>query len=267
MPIVPVFMYHHVSPRKDDMITVTPQTFEAQLQHIRHSGYKTVTPDELAAYVSGSGQIPDKSLILSFDDGYLDNYVYAYPLLKQYGLKAVIFLVTGWVDAATASSASSGEIINDYKENPPSHGESKKLIGEGQMHRVIMNWDMVKEAHSSGLVDFQSHTVTHKNCDGAVTSELMSELKGSKETLEKRLDRPCEHLCWPKGRFSLGAVEAAKNVGYKTLYTTQLGVVKQGDDLLALKRIPVKEGAQWFRSRLKVYTSPILSDIYLKIKG
>jgi peptidoglycan/xylan/chitin deacetylase (PgdA/CDA1 family) len=260
-------MYHHVNPKKDDMITVSPQTFEAHLQHRRHSGYKTVTLDELAAFVAGAGQLPDKSVVLSFDDGYLDNYVYAYPLLKQYGLKAVIFLVTGWVDAATAANANTKDITEELKKTAVSHDEGKKLIAQGQFNRVIMNWDMVKEADASGLVDFQSHTVSHKNCDLPVTTELMSELKDSKEALEKNLSKPCRYLCWPKGRFSSGAVEAAKNTGYKALFTTQAGVVKKGDDLLALKRITVKEGAQWFKSRLKVYTSPILSDIYLKIKG
>lgn len=266
MPIIPIFMYHHVNPNRDDMVTVSPDTFEAHLQHIRHAGYKTLSLDDVVSFLSEGGQAPEKSLVLTFDDGYLDNYIYAFPLLKRYGLKATIFAVTGWLDAATEKGVDRDALLEEYKRKPATHDEAKKAIERGDVHRIIMDWTMAREMQEAGVCEFYSHTLTHRNCDALGEDELKAELKGSRDAVERNLNRPCPYLCWPRGRFSQAAVATAKEAGYTGLLTTQLGVVKKGEDPFTLKRIPIKEGAQWFRGRLKVYTSPILSEIYLRMK-
>ncbi len=270
MPIIPVFMYHHVNPNKGDKLTVTPEIFESHLRHIRRAGYRTLFLDEVVGFMQGTiaPSHVDKGVALTFDDGYLDNYIFAYPLLKQYGMKAAIFIVSGWADAASNAPVSDREAAQSgYRKNTPTHGDTKRMIGEGLFHKAVMGWEMIKEADSSGLVRFYSHTASHKNCDEIEGEELMRELKGSKQALEERLKKPCDYLCWPKGRCSTAAVKAAKEAGYKAIFTTEHGVVKDGGDPFEIKRIVVKDGARWFSSRTRIYTSGLLSRFYMKMKG
>jgi len=107
---VPVFMYHHVSPHKGDMVTVAPDVFEAQMRFLAEAGYKTLRADEIVDYAAtpalhssplGGERMIRGTVAITFDDGYLDNYIYAFPVLKKYNIKATIFLVTDWVERSS----------------------------------------------------------------------------------------------------------------------------------------------------------------------
>ncbi|MEK6540213.1 MAG: polysaccharide deacetylase family protein, partial [Deltaproteobacteria bacterium] len=235
---IPVFMYHHVSPHKGDMVTVTPDVFEAQMRFLAEAGYKTLSADEIVDYAVtpaphssplGGERMIRGTVAITFDDGYLDNYIYAFPVLKKYNIKATIFLVTDWVEEASVhtvrsqeSGVRSGEII------VPSHNEGKTFVASGQAKKVIMNWDMIREMQESGFVDFYSHTMTHRKCAELSDAELMRELQDSRRIIEQRLNKPSPYLCWPKGSYNSGAIEAAKGAGYKALFTTERGIVKRG---------------------------------------
>ena len=96
---VPIFYYHSIS---DDLthpwsfLSLPTRVFEKQLRYLKDNGFKTLTVSEL--YSAKKSGIPDKTVVLTFDDGYLDNWVFAYPLLKKYGLKATIFVNPEFVD-------------------------------------------------------------------------------------------------------------------------------------------------------------------------
>ncbi|MBI5970724.1 MAG: polysaccharide deacetylase family protein [Deltaproteobacteria bacterium] len=268
MTCVPVFTYHHVNPNKGDMITVTPEGFGAQMRYLKEAGFTTLGMNELQDYAEGKSEVREKSVMITFDDGYLDNFVYAYPHLRANGIKATVFAVTGWMDAASNQSEEkklSG--LDELKKRPPTHNYCKSLIAEGLFHRAVMNWDMAVEMHGTGLVEFHSHTATHALCDAITKDDLARELELSKETVELNIGRPCSALCWPKGRFNALAVETAKEAGYRGVFTTVHGVVKKGSGPFAIKRIDVKEGLSWFKSRLKIYTNPLMAEIYSKMKG
>lgn len=268
MRALPVLMYHHVNPNQGDTVTITPEEFESHLRHIVESGFRSLSLDETVGFVNGTF-IPEKRAVaITFDDGYLDNYVFAYPLLKKYCVKATVFLVTSWVDGASeVSGKETEEAVKNLRENHPDHRESKRLISEGGFHRVSVNWDMAREMHSSGLVGIYSHTVTHKSCDSLSWEELGFELEKSKKNIEERLRTRCEYLCWPRGRFNNTAVEAAKEAGYTALLTTRHGVTCPGDDPLGIKRIVVKEGRNWLKKRLSIYSNAFFSKLYLKMSG
>src|SRR3546814_1997844 len=87
-------MYHHVTP-SGGMIAVTPDVFEQQIAGLARAGYTSLGTAQLADYLAG-GRVPEKSVLITFDDGYLNNWTYAHPVLHRYGMKAVLFLVTGW---------------------------------------------------------------------------------------------------------------------------------------------------------------------------
>jgi len=264
---IPVLMYHHVNPNKGDMITVTPEVFSSHLECIKDSGYKTLTLGQLRGYIDGEYDPGSKAVVLTFDDGYLDNFYFAFPLLKAYGAHAAIFIATGWVDKASGEGADKAGMEDEFKKAASTHAEIKSLIEEGAFSRVIMDWDMVKEMAGSGLVEFGSHTVTHASCDSISTEEVQAELRDSKKRIEEELKRHCEYLCWPRGRFNGGSAAAAKGAGYRGLFTTGHGVVKKGSDPFFIKRIVVKGAPGWFQKRLRIYTNPLMADFYLKIKG
>src|SRR3546814_7459901 len=106
---VPVLMYHHVSP-SDGMITTSPVNFEHQLAWLARHGYRSISSTEFAGHLNGQ-PVPSGSILITFDDGYLDNWVYAYPLLKKYGFSALVFLVTSWMgDGPPRNSLGQGEL-------------------------------------------------------------------------------------------------------------------------------------------------------------
>ncbi|MBF0328104.1 MAG: polysaccharide deacetylase family protein [Nitrospirae bacterium] len=257
---VPVLMYHHINPHKGDIVTVTPEVFAGQMEHLYKKGIRTLTLDELMDVIRGDIVLREKAVVVTFDDGWLDNYVYAFPSLIKYGIKAAIFLVTDRVDSASSSCCEMPLTI-------PNHAESKSLIQGREDRRVVLNWTLVNEMKKSGLVEFYSHTKSHARCNELDEDRLLNELTGSKHKIEERLGILCPHLCWPYGKYTDKAMETAKQAGYKALFTTKHGVVKAGDNPYEIKRIVVKDSISWFRKRMLVYTSSMLSDFYLRIKS
>ncbi|MBI5236465.1 MAG: polysaccharide deacetylase family protein [Deltaproteobacteria bacterium] len=263
MPVIPIFMYHHVNTNAGDMITITPEAFERSLKFIKEAGYKTLSLDEVVAFMRGEREVCPGSIAITFDDAYLDNYVFAWPLLQKYGVKATIFAVTSWLAASqAASSAEKRAAIDESGGNPLRHRQAIKSIEAGEVHKAIMNWDMAREMEASGLVRFYSHTAAHALCDELNDVALAKELVSSKAAIEAEFGHDCPYLCWPKGLFSDNAVGAAKKAGYKAIFTTRHGVVRQGADVFAINRIAVRDRPRWLESRLKVYTNPLLSGIY-----
>ncbi len=257
---VPVLMYHHVSPHPGDMVTVTPETFEGQMRHLAENGYAALSLDELLSAIRGEWTPPKKAIALTFDDGWLDNWACAFPVLVKYRIRAAVFVTTGWVDRASEGGpqASPGAF--------PFHREARRKAEEGECRGVVLDWDRIAEMRASGLVDFFSHTVSHARCDRLGPEAAAQELRSSKRVLEERLGRPCPYLCWPFGKFSEGAVALARETGYRALFTTRPGVVREGTDPLAIPRIVVKDRVGWFRSRVWLYTRPRLSPLYLAVK-
>jgi len=266
MSTVPVLMYHHINPNKGDMVTVTPEVFDSQMCFLRDSGYRTLTLDELMGVVAG-GNPGARSVVVTFDDGYLDNYIYAFPVLKRYGIRAAVFLVTSWVEGASASGADTNAVIREFADAPPLHDATKAYAADGRFEKFSVDWNMVREMKASGLVEFYSHTVTHDRCDRLGPVELDRELRESRDAIEAALGSNCDYLCWPKGKYDDSCVEAAAAAGYRGLFTTRPGVVEAGVDPLRIKRIVVKDKVRWFKTRCGVYTSGLLSGLYMKMSG
>jgi peptidoglycan/xylan/chitin deacetylase (PgdA/CDA1 family) len=159
--VVPVLMYHHVSPTPG-LITVSPAHFAAQMRWLKRQGYTTLTLDALAGFLAGE-PVPAKSVVVSFDDGYLDNWVYAHPVLEQYGLHAVLFLITRWLgEGPLRPHAGQG---NTPLPACLSHHAGKTAIDAGQTDLVMMRWSEVLAARDAGTFEFHSHTHTHNRWD------------------------------------------------------------------------------------------------------
>lgn len=267
---VPVLMYHHINPHKGDMVTITPEVFEGQMKYLREAGYKTLKMEELVSYIKGESTLNQKAVAVTFDDGWLDNYIYAFPILKKYNINAAIFIVSDWVNRASAINppASPLKLRGEQRGGTvvPIHKESKLLIEKKEDYRVALNWGHIKEMSDSGLVEFYSHTKSHMKCNALLETELLEEIEKSKKIIEEKMGRPCPYLCWPYGKYNDTALNIAKGAGYKAIFTTKHGVVEAGSDPFAIERIVVKDGVAWFKKRMLIYTNNIFSSVYLKIK-
>lgn len=236
-------MYHHINAHSGDTVTVSPEVFAAQLKFIHDEGYQAVSADELIEFVNGSKRPTTKAIAITFDDGWLDNYLYAVPLLLKYQFKATFFIITARVDAASLQERRGRADI-------PDHNSAKQLIERGRAEQVVLDWNVIRYLEESGLFRFYSHTVTHRRCADLVPFELQAELEISKDLIEKKLGKGCEYLCWPYGSFSAAAVAVARNAGYKALFTTIDGFCEPASDPYMIQCIAVDNSVEWLKGRL-----------------
>ena len=185
-------------------LAVRPDDFEAQMKYLSENGYHTISPDELYDSLAGTGELPENPVLITFDDGYVDNYTNAYPILKKYGFKATIFVITSFL------------------------GKDKNY----------MTWDQARELDANGI-SIESHTVDHKSMTDLTDDQLRMELVESKKKAEKELGHPVEYMAYPTGTYNLHIAEMVKEAGYKAAFTIKYGNVDKASNIYALERVPI----------------------------
>ncbi len=198
---VPVLYYHSVRESADNEVIITPENLKAELQYIKDEGYTTLTMNELNDYLLHNSPIPKKSIVITFDDGYMDNYYNAFPVLKALNMKATIFCITSNLDG--------------------SYYLSKEAITE------MLNYG----------IDIESHTVNHLKLNELAYDEQLRELQESKKTLEAITGRGVYAIAYPFGHFNDDTIKAAKAAGYKLGFTTNRGLSDRDEDPFKLDRI------------------------------
>lgn len=199
---VPVIMYHSIGVEKGNPIIMPKEQFETEMKYLKENGYTTLTLKELYDYFENKVPIPDKSIVITLDDGYKDNYTDAFPILKKYGLKATIFVVTSYVD-----------------KNP-----------------AFINSVQIKEMDAAGI-QIESHTVTHRDLDKLSYDEQYKELKDSKTFLESLLSRSIDFVAYPTGKYNDITIKVAKAAGYKMGLTTNGRWSDKADGIFTLDRV------------------------------
>jgi len=265
---LPVLMYHHVSP-KPGLVTCSPENFRAQMQWLAKNGWQTLSTAGFAEALA-SGRIPQKSVLVTFDDGYLDNWVYAHPVLQEFGQRATIFLITGWIGDGTPRPYSGQPGTPDV----PAHKQAMAAAADGKLDTAFLRWTEVEAMRAAGTFDFHSHTHTHTRWDRQIAAQaerdaaLAEDLAVSRETLAARLGEASPHLCWPQGYFDANYQRVARAAGFTHLYTTEHGVVRADVDLTRIPRLVAKDKpAAWFARRMGIYGRPLLSALYLGLKS
>lgn len=182
---VPILTYHYIgnNPNPQDLardnLSVSPDKFEAQMEYLSEEGFYTLTLDEMYQALKTGSTLPPKSVILTFDDGYIDFYLNAYPVLVKYQLKATVFIPTGLMDQG-----------------------------------YYLTWTQIREMSSSGLISFQSHSVSHKDLSSLDHDQLFFQLRESKKTLEQVLGKRVNFLAYPYGTSNSDVWQATKEAGY-----------------------------------------------------
>lgn len=261
---LPVLMYHHVCPASG-LVTISPQHFADHMRFLAENGWTSLGLAELARFLAGE-PMPKKSVVITFDDGYLDNWLFAHPVLQRYGLKAVLFAVTGWLGEGAARNLSAGQ---DFAFN---HRACMQAIAEQRHDEVMMRWSEIEAVIAAQTFEIHSHTHTHTRWDKLIPADKKNEkihadLSASRESLREHLGEVSRHLCWPQGYFDTDYVSIAQSLGWRYLYTTEAGTVTRRSLPERLPRIVVKDKpASWLKSRLFCYQNPKLAASYQWLK-
>ena len=198
---IPVLYYHSVNQNSTNEVIITPKLLKEHLSYLKDEGYTSLTMSDLAKHLIENEPIPEKSVLITFDDGYMDNYYNAFPILKELNLTATIFC-----------------IAND-------------LNGEYYLAK-----NAIKEMSDYGI-DIQSHTVNHPHLNQLTYSEQLKEMINSKKILEEILKKEVYAIAYPFGDFNEDTIKAAKEAGYKLGFTTNRGLSDKDDNLFKLDRI------------------------------
>jgi len=264
---IPVLTYHHVN-LEGNFINITPQRFETHMRYLNKHGFTTLQTEDLLTIFNGHQRPPERSIMITFDDGWLDNWVYAFPILKKYGFKAVVFVITSLI-------AEKGRRQRTDEGTPsglPSHKECQKMIEAGLASEVMLSWEELREMEGSGLIDVQSHTHTHKRYDKLYNDRaeridvVKQELQTSKEIIKKKLGKQCNAICWPWGKYDSDYVDASHSLGYKLMFTTEKGTNTPVTEPWRVRRLAIGNISPLaLRKKLFIHSRDWLSKAYLKI--
>lgn len=205
---IPVLMLHYVENVKDkgDTIRISlndpPSLLESQIKTLVDAGYTFITPSDLADILDGIKLPPDKPIVLSFDDGHRDFYTDAFPILKKYNVKSVIYVITGFLGQP------------DFLTN-----------------------DELKEISESGLVEIGAHTVDHVALKGQNQQIVAKEVNNSKVFLESDLGISVTTFAYPYGSFDLPSIQIIKEAGFRTAFSTVPGTEVGNYNRLFINRL------------------------------
>lgn len=216
---VPVLLYHKIDlPSADVKIRgafTYPRKFEKQISYLKKKGFEFYTAGELIDFYLERGEFPKKSVVVTFDDGWKDNYTNAFPILKKYGAKATIFLVPSCV----------GKITD-------------KVTAEGEGGREHLSEKDILEMSASGEIEFASHSFNHKLFHQISDKEIEFEITESKKYIENLTNKECSVFAYPAGFYTDYAKKALKTAGYEAAFSTVYGAV-DNLDVFALNRVEI----------------------------
>ena len=223
-----ILMYHkidtHTNDRKRNKWRVIVNDFEAQMAWFHKNNWHSFTMSEL---IAAQNVLPKKSFVVTFDDGYEDNYTNALPILKKYNIKATIYLVP--------------EQIHNHWENFK-YKDFDKLLSQKHIHTML----------KSGLIEFGSHTTDHYNLTRIDNDKAQYQIQKSKEMVENITHQPCNAFAYPYGKYNDGLLTYVQQAAYTNAVTVQRGVFKPNDDPFAIKRIGILGTESFFDFYLKI---------------
>lgn len=188
---VPILSYYRLSKNKPGKSAITQDDFKAQMKYLKDNAYHVITLDQLLSFLDYREQIPEKSVVITFDDGWISTYDIAFPILKQYGFPATIFIYTDFVGGGKA-----------------------------------MSWEHIQKLSQAGF-DIQCQTKTHRNLTVLKNKEsfkqyfnsLELEISYPKKLLQKKLNKECNCLAYPYGKTNNLVIAMLKKYGYRAAFT------------------------------------------------
>ncbi|HSM58669.1 MAG TPA: polysaccharide deacetylase family protein [Candidatus Sulfomarinibacteraceae bacterium] len=191
----PILMYHYISEPPEDAdeyrtdLSVSPENFRRQMRYLADNGFTTVSLYDLSLAVTARKALPEKPIILTFDDGYLDNYENAFPILQEFGFHGTFFIVTEFVDLQRPG---------------------------------YMTWPMIEEMAAAGM-SMEPHSKTHADLSDKPRDTLLWEILGSRETLAAHVGYTPRFFCYPGGRYDEDTIAILQELDFWGAVTTAGG--------------------------------------------
>jgi len=209
---VPILMYHYISEPPEDAdkyrkdLSVTPEDFNAQMSYLAENGFETVDFYELSLGITNKIDLPEKPIVISFDDGYLDNFENAFPILQKYGMQGTFFIITEFIDERRAG---------------------------------YMTWDNVEEISKAGM-RIESHSKTHPDLSTAERDFIIYEVRGSQETIAAHIGYTPRYFCYPSGRYNEETMAILGELDFWGAVTTADGSWHGFDDRFEWSRVRMR---------------------------
>lgn len=209
---VPILMYHHLSapPAGADIyrvdLSVSPELFAQHLDWLQSAGYTTIDLYDLVDFLARGTPLPPQPVIITFDDGYRDNYEHAFPLLRARGMNATFFVVSDFMD----------------EERPE-----------------YLNWDMARAMLAAGM-SIESHGRNHFSLDARDDDFLVWQALGSMETIQYELGVRPRFVSYPAGEYDQRTIDVFQSAGYWAGVTTRQGATHDGAHPFELRRVRIR---------------------------
>ncbi len=208
---VPILMYHYISapPSPNDRIrvglSVPPDRFDAQMKLLAENGFHTIRLFDLYETLANGRALPDKPVIITFDDGYIDNYENAFPILQKYGMTATFFVLAGRADAGDPA---------------------------------YMSWDMITAISDAGM-DVQLHSKAHVDLRNRSFEYLVFQIIGGRQSIEGHTGKPVIFMAYPSGKYDDAVLRFLKGNNYWAALTTAYGRSHALKDALTWTRVRI----------------------------
>ena len=216
---VPILMYHHLSEDVTNSEMVSPEQFEAQIRVLAEAGYTGISFDELQAYVLRGEPLPEKPVVITFDDGYRSNYTLAYPILQKYGMKATIF-------AIGVSFGKDHYKDTDYTITPHfGAAEAAEMTASGLISIQSHTYDMHQwPPYETGSAVRENILQLSSESEEAYVQALTEDFTRSRALLEDTTGRPVDVLAYPAGQYSTLTQVTLQSLGVHVTLSTNPGV-------------------------------------------
>lgn len=208
---LPVLTFHSVDDQSS-VISFAPRLFKEGLAKLNDHGYHTLDLMEGVGMVRRSEAFPDRSFVITFDDGYRNAYSEAFPVLQQLGMSATVFVTVGETRTSGATRLPS------------------------QSGRDMLSWNEIREMHASGSIRFGAHTLTHPDLTTLPAERVEAEVRGSKSIIEDALSAPVVSFAYPFGRYDPRSREIASR-HFECACSDRLGLITAKSDAFALERV------------------------------
>lgn len=226
-PGIRILMYHRVTEKGKDRLSVSPLEFERQMDFLNSGGYRVQKLSEAFSTSSEESSLP--SVVLTFDDGYLDFYQVAFPILKKRKLPATVFVITDFIE---------GKITIPRNSNLPEETRS-------------VSWDMLKEMQEERIT-VGAHSVTHRELTGLGSREAGEEIKGSSIIIKEKLGTRPKWFSYPRGKYSPKISRMVEENGFEGAVTVRPGPNRRPCDYFTLCRTEISRSDEIRDFKLKL---------------
>ena len=222
--------YDGITPASERLFSIPEEDFRVQMRYLRDHGYHPVSSEAVLSYLEQAVSLPEKPVLITFDDGCESVYSRALPILQEFDFPALFFVTTS-PDAA--------------------------VFREGSAAQRQVTPDEIRALDASG-VTIGSHGVTHEALAAMTDAEIERELGESKRVLEKTLDKPVDTFGVPLNWYGRRVREAAKRLGYRAVYTSNSGTIHRDSDPFCLRRVVVEGSSSLDEFARSLAAAPIV---------